>query len=163
MFDAETYAIFRAPKIFDGGQESGRQYTIFVDSTTAIDRVRSDAVGPGQHLARAAIEACSRIVSRDNEVTVLWVPARVGVAGNEEADRLVKEPAEVRTHEVSGGYEWEASLSPLSRVATENRSRATAHWVASHVRPKRRYRPLGGSGLLRKQLRRARKSLAGRY
>lgn len=44
---AETYAILRALKIFDRGQESGRSYTIFADSTAAINRVKSDAVGPG--------------------------------------------------------------------------------------------------------------------
>ena len=31
VFDAETYAILRALKIFDRGQESGSCYTIFVD------------------------------------------------------------------------------------------------------------------------------------
>ena len=78
---------------------------------TAINRVRSDTVGPGQHLARAAIEVCSRIVSRDNEVTILWAPAHAGAAGNEEANELAKELAEGRTHEVADGHSWEASLS----------------------------------------------------
>ena len=64
---------------------------------------------------------------------------------------------------MSDEYRWEASLSHLSRVATENRSRATARWVASHARPERRHRPPGETGLRRKQLRLARKSLAGRY
>lgn len=45
------------------------------------------ASGPGHGLARAVIEICSRLVSRGNEVTVLWVLAHVGTAGNEEADR----------------------------------------------------------------------------
>lgn len=37
VFDAETYAILRALKIFDRRQESGRSYTIFADSTAAIN------------------------------------------------------------------------------------------------------------------------------
>ena len=41
----------------------------------------------------AAIEICSRLVGRDNEVTIFWVPAHVSIPGNEEADRLVKEAA----------------------------------------------------------------------
>ena len=61
----------------------------------------TDDVGPGQFLARAAVEVCSRVVGRDNEVTVLWVPAHVGIARNEEADRLAREAAESHTHEVS--------------------------------------------------------------
>ena len=61
----------------------------------------------GHHLARAAIEVCSRIVSRDKrdkEVAILLAPARAVIAGNEEADRLAKEAAEGRTHEVAWEY-----------------------------------------------------------
>lgn len=50
-FGEETYAIFRALKIFDQGQESGRQYTIFADSTVAINIVRTDTIGQGQQRA----------------------------------------------------------------------------------------------------------------
>ena len=45
-------------------------YTIFSDSTAAIDRIRTDTLGPGQRFAVAASEVCSRIAARDNEVTV---------------------------------------------------------------------------------------------
>ena len=155
--DAETFAILSALRTLDQRQECGHRYTIFADSTVTIRRIMTDAVGPGQFLARAAVEVCSRVVGRDNEVTVLWVPAHVGIARNEEADRLAREAVEGYTHKVSGEYRWEAGLSRLSRVATENRSRTTTQWVASHVRPERRYRPPGGTGLRRKQLRRVRK------
>lgn len=89
MFNVEPYAIFGALKAFDQGQERNRnyrRYTIFADSTASIDRARSDALGPGQQWARAAIEVCSCIMSKDNEVTILWVPAHSGIEGNEEAD-----------------------------------------------------------------------------
>ena len=42
VFDAEVHAIYQALEVLDRRQESGRRYTIFVDSTSAIDRVRSD-------------------------------------------------------------------------------------------------------------------------
>ena len=42
VFDAETFAIYQALRVLDRRQESGHRYTIFVDSTAAIDRVRTD-------------------------------------------------------------------------------------------------------------------------
>ena len=66
-FDAEAYAIYQAPGIIDRKQESGHQYTMFADSTFAIDRVRSDALGPGQRFAVASIEVCAHINGRNNE------------------------------------------------------------------------------------------------
>ena len=77
MFDAETYATLSTLRIFDQRQKNRRRYTIFADPTAAINQVRADAVDPDQRLARAAIEVCSSIESRDNDVTALWVPAHV--------------------------------------------------------------------------------------
>ena len=55
--------------------------TRFVGSTTSNDRVRDDALGPGQRFAVAAIEVCSRILVGDKYVNhipnessvVLWL------------------------------------------------------------------------------------------
>lgn len=119
--------------------------------------------GSGQSLARAAIEVCSRLVSRDNEAMVFWVPAQVGIPGNEEADRLAKEAAGGLSEVMPDTYRREASLPHFSGVAAERRPRAISQWAAAHVRPERRYCSPGGSGLRRKQLRSARKPLASRY
>ena len=89
MFDAEVYAIYQALSIMDQRQESGRRYTLFVDPTSAISRIRSD-IGPGQPFAIASIEVATWILARDNEVTVRWVPAHHEVPGNERADVLAK-------------------------------------------------------------------------
>lgn len=63
----------------------------------------------------------------------------------------------------TNNYSWEASLSHLSRVATEARARAYGQWISDHVRPDNVTPPHRESGLRRKQLRRARRSLASRY
>ena len=52
--------------------------------------------------------------------------------------------------------------TPLPRIS-ENRSRSTAQWISSHVRPERRYLPPGGTGLRRGALCSVWKSPAGRY
>ena len=61
------------------------------------------------------------------------------------------------------GLLTEASLSHMSRSATEARLRASAEWIASHARPQRRYRPLPGRGLRCQHLRNTKKESAGRY
>lgn len=70
VFDAETFAIYRALSTLDRRRESGRQYTVFVDSTSAIARVRNDILGSGQRFAVAAIEVRTRIMTRENRVTI---------------------------------------------------------------------------------------------
>ena len=138
---------------------------MFVDSTSALNRVRSDALGPGQRFAVAAIEVCSRISARENEVTIRWVPAHSDAKGNKVADECAKSAAtgDAPVGESLEGYSDEISLSRMTRVAAGARSRETAEWISGHVRAEQRYRPPSGRGLRRPQLRRVRKTLAGRY
>ena len=44
---------------------SGHRYTVSVDTTFDIRRIEDDALGPGQHIAVAAIEFRLRIFARD--------------------------------------------------------------------------------------------------
>lgn len=91
---AEVYAISQALSIIDQRQESGHRYTIFVNSAAAIDRIRSGSTGPGQRFAIAAIETCTRVPARDDEVSIRWAPAHQGVLGNEKADEYAIAAAE---------------------------------------------------------------------
>ena len=43
VFDAEMFAVWQALGALEQKSEHGREYTIFVDSTSAIARVRDDA------------------------------------------------------------------------------------------------------------------------
>ena len=63
-FDAELCALYQATKILDERNEQGQGYAILSDSTAAIERARSDEMGPGQRFAVATTEVCSRLISR---------------------------------------------------------------------------------------------------
>ena len=124
VFDTETFAVYQALRALEQRQESGHRYTIFVDSRAAIDRVRSDNPGPGQRFAFAAIEICTRILERDNSVTIRWVPAHSGASGSQVDDEYAKTAAtsDAPSVEIPDGYRKETSLSHMTRVATEDRS-----------------------------------------
>ena len=89
----EVFAIWWAIRTLGRRQESGRRYTVFVDSTSTIDRVRTDAIGLGQRFAITAMEAYGRILTRDNELTIRWIPAHHGAQGNKVADENARTAA----------------------------------------------------------------------
>ena len=137
-----------------------------MDSTAAIERIRSDSIGPGQRFAISAIEVATRLRTRDNEVTARWVPAHYGALGNEIADEYAKAAAESGSPDdaVRDDYRWETSLSHTARVATEALSRTATQWITDRTGdPRRNYRPPPGKGLRHRLFRRAPKSVAGRY
>ena len=114
---------------------------MFVDSTSAISRVGDDAPGPSQRFAVAAIEVCSRILARDNDVTIRWAPAHSGARGNKVANEYTKNTVtdDAPVEEIPEGFSDETSLSHMTRVAAEARSRETAEWISEHVRAERLY------------------------
>lgn len=51
-------------------EKRDQQYTVFADSASAIDRIASVRLGPGQRFAIEAVEACDRLVSWGNSVMI---------------------------------------------------------------------------------------------
>ena len=98
---------------------------------------------PGQRFAVAAMEVCSRILDRQNDITARRVPVHHGITGNEKADKYAKAAAEENPlcEEVPDEYRWETSLLHMTRAAAEARSRSTGEWISSHIRAERRYKP----------------------
>lgn len=77
-----------------GETERGANYTIFSDSTAAIERATAGRAGPNQALARANIELEGLLIETGCSVTLRWAPAHKGVEGNGAADLYAKRAAE---------------------------------------------------------------------
>ena len=68
------------------------------------------------------MEICDRVLARDNDVTIRWVPAHHGIQGNEKTDGFAKAAAGRSapcSDGVSNELRWETSLSRVTRSATE--------------------------------------------
>ena len=83
-------------------------------------RIQHDVCGPAQALAKAVIDLIHGLLQRNNNITVRWTPAHLGVEGNGHADAVAKRAAEGKEGRVNPKYLGEASLSHLTRKITED-------------------------------------------
>ena len=105
-------------------------------------------------------------MSRQNKVTIRWVPAHHAIQENETADTMAKISAE-GTHpeyNIPDNYRLETSLAHMSRVASEKQRAMAKNWMKDRFgNPVRKYQPPKGKGLRQKLLRQTPKSIASRY
>ena len=88
-YTAELHGILKALEVVASHSESN--FTIFCDSRSVLESLEN--FNSSHPLILKILEWLFLLKRRGREVSFCWVPAHVGVHGNEEADRLAKEAA----------------------------------------------------------------------
>ena len=89
IFTAELYGIHKAMEIIASHTEM--DFTIFCDSRSVLESL--SIFNPIHPLVLKILEWLYLLKRRGRSISFCWVPAHVGINGNEEADRLSKEAA----------------------------------------------------------------------
>ena len=128
VYGAELHAIYRVMlTLFQ--EPHGQKITIFADAQAALQRIISDAPGPGQRYALAiAQQAHDLWEQRRVSVQFRWVPSHAGTAGNEKADEWAKMAAQNERGSEQLPYEFSSTpLAHLKRGITSGSGSRHAH------------------------------------
>lgn len=120
MFQAEILAIKKCAEWLLRQRTTGRAVSICADSAAALAALDSFRVESRLVLeCRAALDALGRC----NKVQLMWVPAHVGVPGNEKADYLAKRGARIAEPTDSVRIPWCEVTAAISEWKRAERSR----------------------------------------
>ena len=127
VFGAELQGIIMATDMTRTIKETRKQdlwaVNIYVDNQAAIQAVANPGRQSGQYLLREVVQGINRLREAGVQVQIHWIPAHVGVPGNEEADRAAKTAAQgLRTYSRRVFY-------MLATCKQTLRKRAFSQWV----------------------------------
>ena len=99
MFTVELYAILMAVQWTE--QIQNQKVLICSDSVSAINSIGKGLSKSRQDLVYDILLAIRDVTRRGVERSYVWVPAHVGIASNEKADKLAKEAAQKEAIDVT--------------------------------------------------------------
>jgi ribonuclease HI len=135
VFDAELRAIYEClltcRKYINRHRLHCRNIHIFTDNQSAIKRASTLARGPGQETAYEIHELTLTLKNYDTTITIHWVPGHTDIAGNDDADKLAKQPT---TQPLM--MQLPISLSWLRRKVHEQYTTDWSTWYETSPKPK---------------------------
>ncbi|MCP3666006.1 MAG: reverse transcriptase-like protein [Gammaproteobacteria bacterium] len=87
VFQAEIFAVSKTAEALLRNKLEGKKILINCDSKSAIQAINSTVI---RNKTTLTATSTLNALSRNNEVTLRWIPAHSGYEGNETADKLAK-------------------------------------------------------------------------
>jgi len=91
VYSAELYGIILATILACMPNHGKNKVIICIDNQAAIRAVENPSNSSGQHLVKFIIKFIEKLRSNGVEVELHWVPAHIGIDGNESADIAAKQ------------------------------------------------------------------------
>lgn len=90
VYNGELEALTQALEYASLRAQPGHQFEIFSDNQEALHRLASLSDYPGQSCQIRAVKASNIISDQFSTVSLHWIPAHLGIKGNEIVDQLAK-------------------------------------------------------------------------
>jgi hypothetical protein len=114
--------------VYAGQGQLVRKVTVLSDSQAAIQAVARPGRPSGQYILQDIYIRAKALQETGAELRVQWVPAHVGIAGNEEADRVAKLAASQRGQNRGVGVAPPTLIRLASAAKRCVRARIAARW-----------------------------------
>lgn len=111
IFTAEVYAISRSLQVIEDINTTNQKYVIYSDSLSAITSIRN--IYPKLQIIQEIQNQLNKLKLENNiQITLTWVPAHIGILGNEKADIAAKDasinsptqPVPIQTYDQIASY-----------------------------------------------------------
>jgi ribonuclease HI len=129
VYAAELDGIRMAIDTTRAGDIGPRSLTLFSDSQAAIQAIQNPRRPSGQYILRTIYEKVKTLKARGlTDVQIRWIPAHVGVAGNEAADEAAKEAAARGEVELSSAEPEQPIIRLAAAAKRAVRQRIQQRW-----------------------------------
>ena len=113
VIDAELHAISQAIKWITESETRKRNFWIFTDSQSAIQKLQKEYIQTEVH--QNIIQNLEKLKNQDKNVHIHWVPSHTYIPGNELADKAAKKGARNTERAVINASKTQTSLSFIKK------------------------------------------------
>jgi ribonuclease HI len=134
VYEAELAGILLGLHLIKTEKKSRVKCVIEADNQAAVQALRTDLTGPGQHIAAECQKLAKQInkskKSRNFKLTICWTAGHSGISGNEKADKEAKSAAEGATSDAAAlsRYLRKPTKKSISALKQKHNDKAKEVW-----------------------------------